>query len=193
MVLKYYLDKQVVFLFFEEMEEVKEVKKEEIDRYFKVVQEVYEVLIDFVKRWVYDLIDEFDDEIFGDCVLEDFYKVYGFVFVRNGRWLVVQLVLLLGQDDVFIQEVDVFYDFWYSFKSWREFFYVDEFDFEQVESWEYKRWMERQNGKFWEKVKKEENSRIRIMVENVYKKDLWILCRKEEEKVEKLCKKQVKY
>eukprot|EP00246_Nothoceros_aenigmaticus_P003610 TRINITY_DN14797_c0_g1_i1.p1 TRINITY_DN14797_c0_g1~~TRINITY_DN14797_c0_g1_i1.p1 ORF type:complete len:489 (-),score=134.75 TRINITY_DN14797_c0_g1_i1:261-1727(-) len=113
--------------------------------------------------------------------------------MRNGRWSVSQPVPTLGQDDAPMQDVDAFYDFWYSFKSWREFPHADEFDLEQAESREHKRWMERQNAKLREKAKKEENGRIRSMVENAFKKDPRVSRRKEEEKAEKLRKKQAKH
>jgi len=105
---------------------------------------------------------------------------------------VTQPVPPLGDDNTAIKEVDKFYDFWDSFKSWREFPHADEFDLEQAESREHKRWMERQNAKLQEKAKKEEYARIRSFVDNAYKKDPRILRRKEEEKAEKLRKKEAR-
>lgn len=40
-------------------------------------------------------------------------------------------------------QVEQFYDFWFSFKSWREFPHPDEEDPEQAECREHKRWIER--------------------------------------------------
>lgn len=191
--LKYHPDKQAALLLAEGTEEKKEIKKEEIDRHFKAIQFAYEVLIDPVKRRAYDSIDEFDDEIPSDCAPGEFFKVFGPVFARNGRWSTVQPIPSLGDNDTDIGTVDSFYDFWWSFKSWREFPHADEFDLEQAESREHKRWMERQNAKFREKAKKEEYARIRLMTENAYKKDPRIARRKEEEKAEKLRKKQAKF
>lgn len=190
--LKHHPDKQASLLLTEETEEKKEVKKEEIDRHFKAIQLAYEVLIDPVKRRGYDSIDEFDDEIPSDCALGEFFKVFGPVFARNGRWSIIQPVPSLGDNETDITSVDDFYDFWWTFKSWREFPHADDFDLEQAESREHKRWMERQNAKLREKAKKEENARIRLMTENAYKKDPRIARRREEEKAEKLRKKQAK-
>ena len=190
--LKHHPDKQASFLLTEDTEEKKQIKKEEIDQHFKSIQLAYEVLIDPVKRRTYDSIDEFDDDIPSDCAAGDFFKIFGPVFARNGRWSMVQPVPGLGEEETKIEDVDRFYDFWWAFKSWREFPHADEFDLEQAESREHKRWMERQNAKFREKAKKEENARIRLMTENAYKKDPRIARRKEEEKAEKLRKKQAK-
>ncbi|GAU24972.1 hypothetical protein TSUD_312070 [Trifolium subterraneum] len=191
--LKFHPDKQAALLLAEETEAAKEAKKVEIETHFKAIQEAYGVLVDPVKRRIYDSTDECDDEIPTDCAPQDFFKVFGPAFMRNGRWSVNQPIPSLGDDKTSIKEVDSFYDFWYSFKSWREFPQADEFDLEQAENRDHKRWMERQNAKLSEKARKEEYARIRTLVDNAYKRDPRILRRKEEMKAEKKRKKESKY
>ncbi|KAK4436935.1 DnaJsubfamily C member 2 [Sesamum alatum] len=190
--LRHHPDKQAALLLAEETEAAKQAKKDEIESHFKAIQEAYEVLIDPVRRRIYDSTDEFDDEIPFDCSPQDFFKVFGPAFLRNGRWSVAQPVPTLGDDKTPLKEVDTFYNFWYSFKSWREFPHADEFDLEQAESRDHRRWMERQNAKLSEKARKEEYARIRTLVDNAYKRDPRILRRKEEEKAEKQRKKEAK-
>ncbi|XP_041015751.1 dnaJ homolog subfamily C member 2-like [Juglans microcarpa x Juglans regia] len=191
--LKHHPDKQAALLLAEETEDAKQARKDEIENHFKSIQEAYEVLMDPVRRRIYDSTDEFDDDIPTDCAPQDFFKVFGPAFLRNGRWSVNQPIPFLGDENTLLKEVDSFYNFWYSFKSWREFPHADEFDLEQAESRDHKRWMERQNAKLSEKARKEECTRIRVLVDNAYKRDPRILRRKEEERAEKQRKKEAKF
>ncbi|KAM0010127.1 putative transcription factor MYB/SANT family [Helianthus debilis subsp. tardiflorus] len=191
--LRHHPDKQAALLLGEETEAAKQAKKDEIENHFKAIQEAYEVLMDPTRRRIYDSTDEFDDEIPTDCSPQDFFKVFGPAFMRNGRWSVSQPIPMLGDDNTPLKEVDAFYDFWFAFKSWREFPHEDEYDLEQAESRDHKRWMERQNAKLSEKARKEEHVRIRSLVDNAYKRDPRILRRKETLKAEKQKKKEAKF
>merc|ERR1711943_12766 len=62
-----------------------------------------------------------------------------------------------------IESVFNFYEFWRNFKSWREFSAgEEEFDLEEAECREEKRWMERENKKLTKKMKKEEQEKEKL-------------------------------
>ena len=92
----------------------------------------------------------------------------------------------LGDEETFWEEVSRFYDFWYTFRSWREFPHPDEEDTSQAESREHKRWIERQNMKLREKAKKGEGKRIREFVESAFRLDPRVAQHKEAEKQARL-------
>lgn len=91
----------------------------------------------------------------------------------------------LGNEESPWDAVCSFYDFWFSFKSWREFPHPDEEDPAQAECREHKRWIERQNSKLREKAKKDEAKRIREFVDSAYRLDPRVIQHREAEKEER--------
>ena len=87
-----------------------------------------------------------------------------------------------GDEETPWEEVSRFYDFWYAFKSWREFPHPDEEDPAQAECREHKRWIERQNMKLREKAKKDEGKRIRKFVDSAFGLDPRVSQQKEAQK-----------
>lgn len=85
-----------------------------------------------------------------------------------------------------------FYSFWYDFKSWREFSYLDEEDKEKGQDRDERRWIEKENKVARIKRKKEEMMRIRTLVDLAYNNDKRILKFKNEEKERKLAAKRAK-
>jgi len=157
------------------------------EEHFKHMKKAYELLSDKRKRAGYDSIDDFDESIPAekDVTAENFYTKVGECFDLNARWCVNNRVPKLGDESTPMNEVDAFYDFWYSFKSWRDFSLDLEFDPDQAESRDERRWMERQNAKKAKARIQAEASRIRSLVDLAYKKDPRIIGRREEEKRQK--------
>eukprot|EP01018_Ginkgo_biloba_P025468 Gb_31484 [translate_table: standard] len=47
---------------------------------------------------------EFDDDVPSNCASRDYFKGFGPIFARNGRWSVLQPILILGNDDTYEEE-----------------------------------------------------------------------------------------
>lgn len=109
---------------------------------------------------------------------DDFFKVYGPTFERNSKFSETQPVPPLGDANTPYENVDKFYDFWFSFKSWRDFTYLDEHHPDDNCDRFEKREMERKNKKLREGKKKEEVARVRKLAEDGMKKDPRVIAHK---------------
>eukprot|EP01089_Gocevia_fonbrunei_P017849 TRINITY_DN5919_c0_g1_i3.p1 TRINITY_DN5919_c0_g1~~TRINITY_DN5919_c0_g1_i3.p1 ORF type:complete len:207 (+),score=62.63 TRINITY_DN5919_c0_g1_i3:472-1092(+) len=141
------------------------------DTMFKAITRANDILNDPKLRRSHDSGESFDNSIPNVVDDSDFFELYRPVFARNAKWSVNTPIPDLGDETSSYSEVTKFYNFWFNFTSWRDFSYLDEYEPEQAEVREEKRWMERQNEKDRAKRKKEENLRINTLVENAYKKD----------------------
>lgn len=147
---------------------------EDAGEHFKAMRKAFDTLSDRRKRMAYDSIDSVDDSIPSEKEASRpgaFFEVMGKAFELNARWSSSNKVPRLGGENTPMKEVHSFYDFWYRFKSWRDFSADLEFDPEQADSREERRWMDRQNAKHIKKRRAAEASRIRLLVDRAYKLD----------------------
>jgi len=156
------------------------------DQLFIKIQEAYEILSDTAKRQQYDSTLEFDDEVPEEVdEAKGFYDTFGPVFQRNARWSVRHPVPELGSDKTDIAKVHRFYDFWFNFESWRDFSMHDEYNLEDAEFREERRWMERQNKKVRKEFESDERRRVLRLAEAAERFDPRIRAEREEREAKK--------
>eukprot|EP00931_Biecheleriopsis_adriatica_P101042 TRINITY_DN76267_c0_g1_i1.p1 TRINITY_DN76267_c0_g1~~TRINITY_DN76267_c0_g1_i1.p1 ORF type:complete len:622 (+),score=230.19 TRINITY_DN76267_c0_g1_i1:85-1950(+) len=158
----------------------------EQDKHFIKIQEAYEILSDMAKRRQYDSTLDFDDS-FPEEVNEKigFFETFAPVFRRNARWSNRFPVPELGDDKTDLAKVHKFYDFWFNFDSWRDFSTHDEYDLNDAEFREERRWMERQNQRIRKKYVQDENRRIIRLAETAERLDPRIRAEREEREAKK--------
>lgn len=145
---------------------------------FRDVQKAFEVLSDPEKRRGYDSQFDFDDWIPTglETIRDDksFFDLYAPVFEMNARFSTIKPVPLLGKSEDDEASVKAMYNFWRTFRSWRDFSAFDEFkdgDIETAEGRDHRRHMIKQNEVQREKRKKKEFARVQSLVERAFKND----------------------
>lgn len=165
------------------------------DDYFTCITKAYEILGDKIKRRAYDSVDpEFDNSIpsSSENSKKNFFKLFAPVFERNARWSEKKTMPLLGDANSSRDEVEHFYDCWYNFESWREYSYLDEEDKDKGQDREERRYIDKINKDNRKKLKKEEMSRIRSLVDTAYNIDPRIIKFKQEDRDAKLAVKKAR-
>ncbi|KAF4322530.1 hypothetical protein BBO99_00002926 [Phytophthora kernoviae] len=176
--------------------------KTENDPNYLAVQKAFATLMDPQKKRAYDSQCDFDDWIptGSEKIKENetsgegksFYDLYDPVFKANARFSENKPVPQLGGDDLPIDEVYAFYDFWNKFDSWRDFTHDSEHDVDSAEHRDHKRWMAKKNEAAGKKKKKKEYARLASLVDRALAVDPRIRRVKQEEKDRKLRAKREK-
>ena len=164
------------------------------DSFFKCIAKAHEVLSNPERRRQFDSVDESiddDDVPTGKEKPEQFYKLWGPVFEREGRFSEPKNgpVPALGDENSTKQQVDEFYGFWYNFDSWRSFEYLDKEVNEGSEDRDSKRYTEKKNKSERARRKKEDNVRLRNLVDKALSVDPRIKKFKADEKAAREAKK----
>lgn len=173
----------------DEKEESKKKDKKGLskkDMIFVQIQEGYEILSDTTKRRQYDSTLDFDDAVPEKVDAKvGFYTTFGQVFNRNARFSTRRPVPELGDESTDLAKVHKFYDWWFSFETWRDFSMHDEYNLDDAEMREEKRWMDRQNARIRKKYENDEHRRILKLVENAERLDPRLQAERDAKEAEK--------
>lgn len=163
------------------------------DAFFKCVAKAHEVLSHPEKRRQFDSVDEgVEEDIPTGKESGNFFKLWTPVFERESRFSVTEKngsTPVLGDMDSPRDHVDHFYDFWYNFDSWRSFEYLDKEINEGSDDRADKRYQEKKNRNERAARKKEDNARLRNIVDKALSLDPRIKKFKQEEKAAREAKK----
>jgi len=153
----------------------------EKEEHFVKIQEAYEVMSDQSKRRQYDSTLDFNDDIPEEVDPKlGYYGTFGPVFARNSRFSNRQPVPELGDEKTDIAKVHKFFDYWLDFDSWRDFSMHNEYNADDAEFREEKRWMEKQNQKIRKGYEVDERRRIMRLAERAERLDPRLKAEKEE-------------
>lgn len=148
---------------------------DENDSFFKCVQRANETLTDPIKRRQFDSVDpeaNVEPPTKKEMQKEGaFYKKWRPVFESEARFSNKHPVPVLGDENSSREEVEAFYDFWYSFDSWRSFEYLDEDVPDDNEARDHKRHVEKKNANARRKKKNEDIARLRRVVDEALSYD----------------------
>lgn len=153
----------------------------------------YETLSDPVKRRQFDSVDEGADvDQPSKKAKGDFFKLWRPFFESEARFSNRQPVPSLGTIESTKAEVEAFYNFWFTFDSWRSFEYLDKDPPDEGDNRDNKRWQEKKNKAERAKRKREDTTRLRMSVEEALSADPRMKLFKKNEQKEKERKKYEK-
>jgi len=169
------------------------------DAFFKCIQKAYEVLMHPERRRQFDSIDPYyvdlEERVPTAEAIESakdpnktFFSRFGAVFAREAHFCATcpeEEVPKLGNMDSTKEEVEAFYDFWYNFDSWRTFEWHDKEMNEGSNSRDDKRYTEKKNKGERARRKKEDNARLRNIIDIALSVDPRIKAIKQAEKEER--------
>ncbi|SAL96199.1 hypothetical protein [Absidia glauca] len=166
------------------------------DAFFKCIAKAHDTLTNPVARRQYDSVDFGmtleDEDVPTAKSTGDFYELWQPVFERESRFSNKQPVPLLGDASSTKEEVESFYDFWYNFDSWRSFEWLDKEGAEGSDNRDDKRYQEKKNRAQRAQLKKEDNARLRTLVDVCLSIDPRIAIFKAEDKKRRNAKKDAK-
>ena len=125
--------------------------------------------MDPVKRRQFDSVDEeanVEPPTKKEMEKANFYKKWKPVFESEARFNKSDKIPMLGDENSTKEEVEAFYDHWYSFDSWRSFEYMDEDVPDDNEGRDHKRHIEKKNANARRKRKTEDIARLRKLVDD---------------------------
>lgn len=180
--------KQALLYHPDKIETESQEEMEEANKNWLRFKEAYETLTDPERKAKYDSTIDFDDKIPSQKEISkikedyDFFRIFGPAFIKNSIWSVNKPVPKIGDMNTDIKKVKRFYNFWYSFKSWRDFSVEGEHNLDDAEGRYEKRQMLKENKKLKSEMILKEKARITNLVSLAYENDPRI--KLEEKKVE---------
>lgn len=168
---------------------------EEEDSEFKLLSASWDLLGNNETRRAYDSIDNFNDFLptaFNAKRGRSFFQVFTAPFARQAKFSTRTPVPQLGDEDTPYEAVAKFYKFWFDLSSWRDFALLAEHDYKEAEDREERRWMQRQNKNFTDRIKKDERQRVATFVQLAYDNDPRVIAYKEKMAAEKAAVKEAK-
>lgn len=144
------------------------------DSFFKCIQKANEILTDPIRRKQWDSVDEGADvpaPTKKEAQAGDYYDLWGKFFEAEARFSKVHPVPAFGDENSTRDEVEGFYNFFYTFDSWRSFEYQDEDVPDDNENRDQKRQTEKKNMNARRKKKTEDTARLRKMVDEALAND----------------------
>jgi DnaJ family protein C protein 2 len=180
----------------EEAEEKEGEGEDDDDAEFKLLGAAWELLGNAEMRRAFDSIDYFNDNLptafNAKRSTRGFYGTFGPGFKRQAKFSVKTPAPQLGDDSTSHDDVNRFYKFWFEFTSWRDFALLAEHDYKEAEDREERRWMQRQNKNYTDRLKKDERQRVAAFVQHAYDNDPRVAAIKEKAAAEKAAIKEAK-